>query len=126
MVKIGYKGHRQTFKVKVGDSFIHRWDRDDIRDFSDDDANHLLKNKDFYKVSDGKSEEKKIEKSKVEKVIEEVEEVKEEVKEVVFDYVNANKDALLDFTAVHNIEADYNMSNRELRVLIKEYLENID
>jgi len=35
-----------------------------------------------------------------------------------------NKDELLDYTAVHNIEADYNMSKRKLKKLIKQSEEN--
>lgn len=122
MTKIGYKGSLKTFRIKVGSNIIRRWDKNEIRDFSESDSKLLLKNKDFYKVRGGKPEEKK--KDKKEKVIEEVKE--EEVEEKVFDYKIAGKDELLDFTAVHNIVADYSMDNDELRKLIKEYLENQD
>lgn len=79
MVKIGYKGHMQTFRIKVGAGLINRWGKDEIKDFSEGDAKHLLKNKNFYKVSGGKPEEKKIKVVIEEKPKEEIiEEVKEE------------------------------------------------
>jgi len=45
-------------------------------------------------------------------------------REVVTEAYEMNKDKLLDYTAVHNIEADYNMSKRKLKKLIKQSEEN--
>lgn len=122
MIKIGYKGNMKTFRVKVGDSVINRWNKDEIREFSDSDASHLLNNKNFY-VVDGKMPEVKQteEEMKSTEKVEEKEEA-EIIEEEVFDYENVSKDELLDFTAVHGIEADYSMTKTELRKLIKEFM----
>ena len=116
MIKIKYNGELLTCRVKIGSMIIHRWNKGEVKDVSKDIAEKLLKNKDF-KVTDGS----------VFEPVEEVLEVKEEVEyseETVFDYKTADKDELLDYTAVNGLDADYSMTVKELRKVVREYLDN--
>ena len=116
MVKIGYSGHLKTFRIKVVSGVINRWDKDDIRDVSQADADTLLKNKKFYLVEG--TEPKKEKKVKAPKKEEKVEEVKEEVRDVEV-LKEPTKDELLDYTAINGIDADYSMTVEELKEAIK-------
>lgn len=117
MVKILYKGDISPCNVSVKSGKINRWKRGEVKDVNTADAEDLLVQTYFVRTEGNYKEEKS---KKVEKVIEPV---KEKEEYISFDYENALKDQLLDYTARHDIEADYSNTVKELKELIKKYLE---
>jgi len=130
MVKIKYIGSMQACNVRVPSGRITNWKQGEVRDIAKIDAKAVLV-QDYFVLDDG--EELVIEETTKEEIKEMVEEepkmVEEEPEviensegEIPFDYENALKDDLLDYTARHDIEADYNNTVKELRDIIREYL----
>lgn len=121
MVKIGYSGKMKSFRIRVASGVINHWNKEDIRDVDEKDAESLLKNKDFYLAEETKP--KKENKKKEEKTpeivsgstIAPVEENKD------FKLEEADKDELLDYTAINGIDADYSMTIKELKEAIKKH-----
>ncbi len=113
MVKVKYKGHRSPCRVRVLGVVYDNWTKKEVKDLPTHLAKAITKNPEFVLV-------------KGEEIIEEESEEVEEgmnVKETLEFVENATKDQLLDFTAIHSIEADYNESKNSLKNKIKEYLE---
>ena len=117
MTKIRYTGDINPCRVKIANGFIDKWYTGEIKEIKDDFAHKLLVQA-YFELADGDVSEPKIEEPKEEQEI-----VNSENVETPFDYENALKDELLDYTARHNIDADYSNTVKELRAKIKEFIE---
>ena len=106
MVKIIYEGHRNPARIKVGSPIL--WGKGEIKEIENEFAEKLLKNSEFSLA--GKRKEKKREEEKP---------VKKETP-ILFNVDIADKDELLDYTALNGIEADYSMTVDELREKIRD------
>ena len=131
MVKIIYIGDVNPCNVRVRSGRIKGWKKGEIKEVGEEDAKSLLVQS-YFVVAEGEivMEEKEkiptLEEVSAEEEIVEPEEVEEPIelpREEFFDYETALKDELLDYTANHGIEADYSNTVKELKEMIKEYLE---
>ena len=110
MVLVKYIGDRLECKVSAGSARYDNWQRFETKDICPRIAMMLLRNKkDFQLVDDVINVES-------ESIVKSEEQVN------TIDVDGMDKDALLDFTALKDIEADYTMSVSKLRKLVKKYL----
>ena len=111
MVKIKYKGHRDPCRIRVLGVLFDRWAKNEVKELPGRLARKLIENNEFVLA---KGEEI----GKQEVIIEDEGFNKEKIKEFI---EIATKDELLDFTAIHDIEAEYTESKKELKRKIKKY-----
>jgi len=125
MVKILYTGDVDPCTVRVRSGRIGGWCSGEVKEVTEADAKCLLVQS-YFVLADGEriteKEEEPLEELEEEVPEEEPEEIDELPEEEDFDVDSALKDDLLDYTARHNIDADYSNTVKELREMIKEYM----
>ena len=60
MVKILYLGDISPCRVRVGNSYIKKWEKNEVKDLDRETAKNVLKNRNFSLVGGKKLDEKKV------------------------------------------------------------------